>query len=837
MPIVSLLHSAHQFAAASELFRSDVDGFARLESWLTEGLRAARLNTKEAGDLFEVFAEALLRTYPVVGAKDVWPSGRIPVGIQDRLRIGSADRGIDGAYITNDDELGAYQVKFRSSDQTLSWRELSTFVGLSRTATRLLVITNAGGIAPEARNQPHLSAILGSDLRDLSRADLSRIYTLIRAGVLLPPVAPTPRPHQARAIDDIAQELAANPRATALMACGSGKTLVGLWVAERLLAGRSDARILVLLPSLALVSQTLKSWSKANTWGAAFHSCCVCSDVTVADGDEIELGQNELPIPVTTDSTEIGHWLCGPGIRVVFSTYQSSVRVQEAVGKIKKDKLAFDFAVCDEAHRTARSGHSDFTLPLDEEKLRISRRLFMTATRRVFSPKIKAATTVHSMDDVPLYGRIAHSLNFRQAADEDIICPYKVLISVVTKAEIRDVIAQSGTTLDGRTTAVEEVAGRYALSQAMKRLGLRKAFTFHRTVESAANFVAPGELSLGHFLPDFTCLHVSGAMRTATRESRMDEFKDAERGIVSNAKCLNEGIDVPAVDLVAFMDPKRSMIDIVQAIGRALRKTSDGSKTHGYILLPVLIDTAAAEDVDKSLKGSDFHDTWYVLRALMAQDLQLTETIEKLRVAQLRGRDFSRDDTLAGFVQLIGTGEVEDLLRASINVQVVEELGEFARCYARDPQPYVEITGIEARVVEFLEARFGQRVIKKSKNVVATIDEKIECTVSCSDSEKYIRQYTFFNAINPQALERDYFVIWSNYSRYGFIIPTKAFHGFLTVENSNKKKGDRYDWNVLTTYGTHGDFMKFAGQMLDVTKYRVEFAAMEPTEPAASVGG
>jgi hypothetical protein len=312
-------------------------------------------------------------------------------------------------------------------------------------------------------------------------------------------------------------------------------------------------------------------------------------------------------------------------------------------------------------------------------------------------------------------------------------------------------------------------------------------------------------------------------MRTADRETRMVQFKAEDPAIMSNARCLNEGVDVPAVDLVAFMDPKRSMVDIVQAIGRALRKPRQNStKAYGYILLPVYIDAEGASDIDAAIKGSEFNDVWYVLRALMAQDLELTETVEKLRVAQLRNKASDAADSLSGFLQVIGSAEVEDVLQSSIRVQVVEELGEFARLYARDPQPYVAIEGMEAKVKAFLERRFGQEV-RISRKRGETVDGLVDFSISCSNAKGYMEKYTFFNAITPEDRTRRYFVIWSEYSQYGFVIPTSVFDGFLTVDNSNPKRNGKYDWNVLTTYGPHGDFLKFDSELLDVTDYRVDY--------------
>lgn len=265
------------------------------------------------------------------------------------------------------------------------------------------------------------------------------------------------------------------------------------------------------------------------------------------------------------------------------------------------------------------------------------------------------------------------------------------------------------------------------------------------------------------------------------------------------------------------------MVDIVQAIGRALRKPRHNStKTYGYILLPVYIDVEDGAEINTAVNGSEFNDVWYVLRALMAQDLQLTETVEKLRVNQLRNKSSDDANSLSGFLQVIGSSDVEDVLQSSIAVKVVEELGEFARLYARDPQPYVAIDDMEERVQAFLERRFGQE-IRISRKRGETVDGLVDFSISCSNSKVYIEKYTFFNAVTPEDRTRRYFVIWSEYSRYGFVIPTSVFDGFLTVENSTRKPNEKYDWNVLTTYGPHGDFLKFKNELLDVTNYRVDY--------------
>ena len=190
--------------------------------------------------------------------------------------------------------------------------------------------------------------------------------------------------------------------------------------------------------------------------------------------------QEDVPFPVTTSPAAIREFLAGDGVRVVFSTYQSADKVAAAAGGVR-----FDLGVFDEPHRTARGVDTEFALPLGEENIAIAKRLFMTATRRVFSPALRERAPLASMDDPRLYGRIAYSLNFRQAADIGVICRPKVIVSVVTGADLREALADAGVKIGGRKIALRDVACRYALAQAMKRLGLKKAFTFHGTVARA----------------------------------------------------------------------------------------------------------------------------------------------------------------------------------------------------------------------------------------------------------------------------------------------------------------------------------------------------------------
>jgi predicted helicase len=811
----SLKHPYSSQAAASKFFSATTQSFQEIEDRLRSALMRAEITTKQQGDLFEVFCEAILRLHHIFAATEVWPIGRVPTEHLAALHIRSGDRGIDGIFRTNDGELVAYQAKFRSDGQSLTWTELATFIGLSERAERRLVVTNARGISIDASGRRDVTAFLGHELRALPTDMIRRACALIAGADASPVARLTPREHQRTAIDRATAALESAARCTLIMACGSGKSLTALWIAERLGGGRTQTRILVLLPSLALIRQMLEEWSIQQPWGDAFRFCCVCSDHSVAERDEVIVQQEDVPFPVTTDPEKIREFLLGDGIRVVFSTYQSAGRVAHGAGA-----LHFDLGVFDEAHRTAKGVNSEFSLPLNEEHIPIAKRLFMTATRRVFSSAAKDRAPVASMDDQALYGEIAYSLSFRQAADLGIICRPKVLVSVVTRCELRIALKEVGVVLDGNAVALRDIAGRYALAEAMRRYDLKKGFTFHATIARAKDFVDGERLGVQTFLPDYKALHVSGGMRTSDRDRIMDEFKGAERGVVSNSRCLNEGVDVPAVDIVGFMDPKKSMIDIVQAIGRALRLAP--GKRFGYVLLPIFIDQESVSDIDNQVWKTQFNDVWYVLRALMDQDRLLTETINRLRVLKKCGQ-CEPAESLSEFLSFIGSAQVEEMLRASITVALVEQLGDNAKRDCGIEGPLKKTITID-HVTRHLSARFGKPVRQTGRGQFSAQDGSHRCRISVSNAEVYLRQNAYFNRVTPDDFNLDFYVIWSEYNPLGFIIPAEKLRSYLEpIRATEKNNGKLADWNPVTYFDAMGAYMLLRDLTLNVSPYRVEF--------------
>jgi predicted helicase len=209
---------------------------------------------------------------------------------------------------------------------------------------------------------------------------------------------------------------------------------------------------------------------------------------------------------------------------------------------------------------------------------------------------------VYSMDVPAAYGPRVHALTFAEAARRGIICNYKIIISVVTSDMINaDLLSKGEVIVEGDVVRARTVANQIAIQKACQAHDLKKVFSFHRNVASARDFTGDTSSSIKAHLPEFEAYHVNGEMRTARREKQMTAFREADHAIMSNARCLTEGVDVPAVDVVAFLSPRKSQVDIVQAAGRAMRKT-DG-KERGYVLLPLFLETHENESLERRLSA------------------------------------------------------------------------------------------------------------------------------------------------------------------------------------------------------------------------------------------
>jgi len=445
------------------------------------------------------------------------------------------------------------------------------------------------------------------------------------------------RPDQKRAVANVLHGFKSHDRGQLIRACGTGKTLIGLRVAEAM----QSQRTLVLVPSLSLVSQILSDWTKDGL--RPFRFLPVCSDETIGGEDHLVAHVSELGVPATTSPSEIASFMQGTGPRVVFSTYQSTPTIAQA---FKRHKLKpFDLAIADEAHRCAGVNSGAFATILDSQAIRARKRLFMTATPRIASESSKSRADsmgleLISMDDHTVFGPVFHELKFSDAIGLKLLTDYRVEIIGVDDPLYRQYAEQGEfVTLDGKTiTDARTLTSHIAVAKAIKKYDLRRIITFHGRVARAGEFadqfphfirwMPKADVPSGQVWTEL----ISGEMASNKRDAILDRLREVQapaRGIVTNARCLSEGIDVRALDGVAFIDPKESQVDIIQAVGRAIRKAE--RKRHGVIILPVYI--SSDDDEEKTLEDSSFKQVWRVLRALRSHDDQLAMELDNLRTS------------------------------------------------------------------------------------------------------------------------------------------------------------------------------------------------------------
>lgn len=568
------------------------------------------------------------------------------------------DCGVDLVAETHDGKLWAIQAKAVGPDRSITKAEIDSFLAESnrpQIAFRLLIGTtdNIGANARRTIDEQakHASVVLRGDLVSADIAWPTRV-----GGAAPKAKRAKPQPHQRKAISDVLRGFRKHARGRLIMACGTGKTLTGLWIHERL----KSRRTLLLVPSISLVQQNLREWGRHAR--KDFDFLVVCSDESVAsDRDDPALRYiAELGIDVTTEAKDIAVFLAKRRRRpaVVIATYQSSDRVSAGQGKARK---TFDLALCDEAHRLVGDMRGKFATVLDERKIRCRRRLFMTATPRYFTQRARQRAAdedleVASMDDPATFGPEFHVLKFYDAITAKptpLLTDYRVVVIGVTNAEAARWVEEGKLvrTREGAETDARTLAAQIGLAKAMREYDLRRVITFHRSIRRASRFVdeerrdslpaiietlRPASRPSGKLW----ARHISGETPASKRASMLRalaELPAETRGLIANCACLGEGVDVPALDGIAFIDPKGSMVDIIQAVGRVIRLSKD--KTIGTVVIPVFVDESA--DVDHALEQSAFDPVWQVLKALRAHDARLADELDALRTSvgsQSRGR-------------------------------------------------------------------------------------------------------------------------------------------------------------------------------------------------------
>lgn len=631
----------------------------------------------DKGSKFEELLESYLQTEPKYADQfsKVWRWQQWPG------RAGRVDTGID--LVAEDrytGELVAIQAKFYDPERKVQKHDIDSFfteLGKQPFARGMIVSsTDQWSSHAEAALSDQTKEVQRVRLRDFAESTIDwSVFDLDRPHELVAKPGKQPRKYQREAINDVIDGFTTQDRGKLIMACGTGKTFTALSLVEQYVS--AGGSVLFLVPSIALLQQTLNEWTaQANS---SLRPFAVCSDTSVGRKQSEDVSAHDLGFPATTDPSKLAaRFNISTGdesISVVFSTYQSIDVIHQAqqlgtqrseaglptMGAFNRGLPDFDLIICDEAHRTtgiSQPGADDsaFVRVHDDEFIHAKKRLYMTATPRIYveDSKTKAAqdgVAVYSMDDESTYGLEFHHLSFGHAVELGHLSDYKVLILAVDEASVANsfqrLLSEDG---DLNLDDVARIVGCWnGLSKRGvhgQRLAINDDSSMHRAVAFARNikeskaiadqFEKIGRELLVNSSDDQSKLkmeaeHVDGTFNVLERSKRLDWLQEDAGAntcrILTNAKCLTEGVDVPSLDGVLFLNPRNSQVDVVQAVGRVMRKAP--GKEYGYIVLPIAVP--ADQDPETALNDNKkYKVVWDVLQALRAHDDRFEAMINKI---------------------------------------------------------------------------------------------------------------------------------------------------------------------------------------------------------------
>jgi len=609
-------------------------------SWIEFRELASRQKIpKDKGDLFERLTQIYLQTHPTYRSKikNVWwcNNGELPEQIRRKLNLPETDEGIDLLCETYEGEYWSVQSKYQTnSDKPLNHKKLSTFLSLSFVTA---IGISTGLVVHTSTKKVRKSHLMGNTVElglqhwlDINDGQWDQILEICRGNVLKPPEKRDPRKYQKLAIECAKEHFLKNKnkRGKLIMPCGTGKSLIAYWATQAL----KVKTVIVALPSLALVKQSLEDWtSEYLAEGVHPEWMAVCSDDSVGkmkEADSTVATVYEAGIPTTTDPLKIVDFVQkkSKNPKVIFTTYQSSPKLADAC---KHQGLTIDLLIADEAHKTVGRRDKKFATLLFDENIKIKQRIFMTATERVYR---QGSENIASMDDENVYGKIFHQMSFKQAIDDGIICDYKILTVAVSGSEVADLMAEhTEVTAQLGNQKVEtdahNLAAGIAIEKVFKKHRINHALSFHRSIKRAEDFNKQQDAFSGKFGNNLLIenLNISSKLSAGQRSQLLREFTASEHSLISNARCLTEGVDIPSIDCVAFVDPKQSTVDIVQAAGRAMRQSKETGKTHGYILIPIIVPDG--QDLDQFAESTDFAAVARVITSLSTQDERIVDEL------------------------------------------------------------------------------------------------------------------------------------------------------------------------------------------------------------------
>ncbi len=650
----------------------------------------------DKGNRFERLIQAMLNTIPPYcdELQQVWLWNEFPY----RQSISLHDTGIDIVAQTIHGDFWAIQCKCYRSNAKIDKDAVNTFLATSSRSFRdeqgnqhffsfrLWIDTTEGGFTSHASESFSNQAIEAKVLHLTELAEMPVNWEELDKGISGSQAITEHkkvRPHQQDAIDAALKYFEDRDRGKLIMACGTGKTFTALRIAEALGVRTSSSvnkqpQILFLVPSIALLGQTLREWSFDAQ--KPIRPLCICSDKDVSythtkDDDTNQTMIEELAWPASTSVEQIKHNFFAlqhdkrEGMLVVFSTYQSIERIAAAQSAIG-DELTFDLIICDEAHRTTgvtlkNEDESAFVRVHDNNFIRAHKRIYMTATPRLYKEADQKRARENeaylcSMDDAEIYGNEFYRLGFGEAVDKNLLSDYKVLILNVEPGDVSTEVQIALSGLDADTQKEVDTDDMAKLIGCINALSKRSRYDnkllreidpqpMHRAVAFCQNIKASKAITAAfnvcrdayfaslsseerNGLVHVEADHVDGSMGAARREAKLSWLKRTRTDgldchLLSNVRCLSEGVDVPSLDAVIFLAARNSQVDVVQSVGRVMRR-ADGKK-YGYIIIPIVVPSDV--DPEKALDDNKrYAVVWEILNALRAHDDRFNAMVNKI---------------------------------------------------------------------------------------------------------------------------------------------------------------------------------------------------------------
>lgn len=660
---------------------------------ILEKYRKISFSEKDKGERFERLMKAYLLTDPKYAYKfeKVWLWNKFP----GRKDLGGTDTGIDLVALTNEGDYWAIQCKCYQESSTIDKPAVDSFLSTSSRhfkgedlktfsfAHRLWISTTNkwGTNAQDAiKNQnPPVSRINLYDLID-APLDWEKLDDGI-TGEVARTNKKLLRPHQTEALTNTNNHFKNHDRGKLIMACGTGKTFNSLRIAENETNGKG--LILFLVPSIALLGQTLNEWYADAL--EPINAICICSDPEITKNrkklEDIDTSSVvDLAFPASTNVESILHQFQGletksnNGLTVVFSTYQSIeviAKAQKALEKNNPKYAQFDLIICDEAHRTtgvslADEDESAFTKVHNNDFIKAKKRLYMTATPRLYNDETKskaaqAEALLCSMDDVRLYGEEMYRIGFGEAVEKDLLTDYKVLILTLNENDVppavqkmimdkeSEINTDDASKLIGCINALsKQILGDEGIIKETDPEPMRRAVAFCQSIAASKKITNTFNIASDTYISELptdkqdtmqmvASKHIAGTMNATDRNELLswlkDEPNERECRVLTNVRCLSEGVDVPSLDAVLFLSARNSQVDVVQSVGRVMRKSP--GKKYGYIIIPIVVP--ADVEADKALDDNErYKVVWTVLNALRAHDDRFNATVNKIELNKNR---------------------------------------------------------------------------------------------------------------------------------------------------------------------------------------------------------